>query len=110
MLESGRIRIHELGFKADDRDRSVAAFEKFRRGVIWSMWDAGPSDRRALESLEPKAQIFNFLIEFAQVRITYRFRVAEVLRALSAVDVWRDAANADGEVYSAIRRLVSEWE
>lgn len=110
VLESGQALITELDFKAGDRDRAVAAFETFRRGVTHANGNSCSGDRQALESMEPKRRILDFLLEFARLRQVYRSRVVEVLTALMATPAWTQVAQADSGVCAEVRRLLPEWE
>jgi len=103
MLEHGERMIQELDFKADDRDRSQAAFETFRKAVLRVSRSTRRGERGVLEGLEPKRKYFEFLLAFADRCFMQRSRVAEVMKCLLEADPWQEVADADPDLCSAIQ-------
>lgn len=108
LLERGRRLIQALSFQAADRDSSLEAFETFRRAALRVLRGACPDGLRALDEMEPKMRLLEFLLDFAGRYISYRSRVAEVLRGLLTSGSWSTALQADTEMSAAVQGLVAE--
>merc|ERR1719491_1884686 len=98
----------QLEFRANHRDRSLAAFESFRRAVVCLRRSEVASERSAVDSIEPKVQIHAFLLDFSGRYTPYRSRMAELLRLLQGSASWCTAMEADSEANASIHRVIHE--
>jgi len=110
LLERSQSSIQQLGFRAEDRDRSLDAFQTFRKAVIRVIRGTQRYERCLLENLEPKRQYLEFLLDLSKRIPMQRSRVAEVLRCLCDVSSWLESAQADPAIWIAIQGFISECE
>lgn len=91
LLEHGRAQMESLGFTAADKDQAIPAFETFRRAVQQAV--SSKQDENALEKLETKGKILDFLVDMYERHQKYRSRVTSTLTRLLNFDSWNRAAD-----------------
>lgn len=110
ILERACSHMQQLDFEAVDCDRSITAFETFRRAVTRVVRGARPDEHCILENIEQKKQYFRFLLDFAERCFLHRRRVGEVLKCLLDAPSWHEAARADPEMWTALQDLICQCQ
>lgn len=110
LLAQGQAHMERLDFSAVDGDEAVDAFEAFRRATVQVAHDSSEAGNRALDQLEPKHKILEFLVELYERKPIHRRRVSSVLVILLNIDSWRAVAEADSSVQAAVRDLCAPRE
>jgi len=108
MLDKACAEFQLLDYQASDRDRSLAAFETFRRAVVCLRRSEVASERSAVDSIEPKSRILEFLLDFSGRYIPYRSRMAELLKSLQGCESWSTSMEADSEVHAGVHGVIHE--
>lgn len=86
-----------MSFQADDRDRSMAAFESLRKSVVFLVRSDDHPTRRAVDDLAPKEDFMEFFHALQQKYPSCRKRIGEVLKALSVSEEWAMVLREDSD-------------
>jgi hypothetical protein len=97
--------IRNINFRLDDRDKACETFENFRKAI--NRASGGATRYCDIDCLEPKAQIYQFLVDFSERYAKYRARVAEVFKALKKSEPWLAVIEGRPENIEAFRQVAS---
>merc|ERR1712039_1086537 len=93
LLRRAHSEMEALAFSASGNDETIDAFESFRRAVTRTV-DNGISEAwEALEQMNSKSEILEFLANLSLQRRLYKARVSSVVRRLELLENWRNAMN-----------------
>lgn len=108
LLQKAGSMLASLDYSAVKKDDATDAFELFRKALLRVTSLSSPEGRNALDSMECKGQILEFLVDFHARQARFRSRVSSVLLKLQAFDDWAAAAQQDPSVRAALKELTDD--
>merc|ERR1719330_2249250 len=100
-----------IGFSVAQVEAAMDALEIFRKGVTHVLGSRSAENYKGLETLEPKAQVVEFLSAFqmADGRLRrYRARVNSVAMRLLTIESWKAAFRSNSTAMACFREMLAE--